>query len=163
MKRWFDIAVLVIALSCSTFSAVAASDIVLIDQSDPAYTVYAGLPGERADDVRAKIADKPAKLVTFKEFSDRRAELVGAQVVLDEYPNSRTVDGIIELVKKYPGTPFGITWNGGIAFTRNDYAFAKSQFSAYSKEPAEYRRTRKMDSAADPIYPPNHLGPLLGW
>ena len=163
MKRWFDFAVLVFALSSSAFSAVAASDIVLIDQSDPAFTVYAGLPGERTADVRARIANQPANLVTFKEFSDRRAELVGAQVALDQYPNSRAVDGIVELAKKYPGTPFGITWNGGIAFTRNDYAFAKSQFSAYSKEPDEYRRTGKIDIAADPIYPPNHLGPLLGW
>ncbi len=163
MKRWLELAALAFALSIGAFPAVAASDIVLIDQSDPAYTVYAGLPAERMDDLRAKIANQPAKLVTFKEFSDNRAELIAAQVKLDEYPNSRTVDGIVELVKKYPGTPFGITWNGGIAFTRNDYAFAKNRFAAYSKDQEEYRRTRKTDSAADPVYPPNHLGPLLGW
>lgn len=163
MKRWFEFAVFVIALFSSAFSAVAASDIVLVDQSDPSYTVYLGLPGERTDDVRAKITNQPAKLVTFTEFSDRRAELISAQVVLNEYPNSRTVDGIVELVKKYPGTPFGITWNGGIAFTRTDYTFAKRQFSVYSKDQDDYRRTRKTDFAADPVYPPNHLGPLLGW
>lgn len=163
MKRWIQLAGLAMALIGSALSALAASDIVLIDQSNPAYTVYAGLPSEKRDDVRAKIANQPAQLVTFKEFSERRAELIGALVVVDEYPNSKAIDGIVELVKKHPGTPFGITWNGGIAFTRNDYTFTKNQFAAYKKAPEDYRRTRKTDIAADPVYPPNHLGPLLGW
>ena len=163
MKRWSDSAVLAFALWFCAFSAIAASDIVLIDMSDPAYTVYAGLPAESAENVRTKIANQPAKLVTFKELADDRAALIGAQIKIDDYPKSRAVDGIVELVKKYPGTPFGITWNGGVAFTRNDYTFAKRQYAAYSKDPDEYRLARKPDPATDPVYPPNHLGPLLGW
>ena len=163
MKRWSDSAVLAFSLWLCAFSAIAASDIVLIDMSDPAYTVYAGLPAENAENVRAKIANQPAKLVTFKELADDRGALIGAQIKIDDYPNSRAVDGIVELVKKYPGTPFGITWNGGIAFTRNDYTFAKRQYAAYNKNPEEYRQAQKPDSATDPVYPPNHLGPLLGW
>ncbi len=65
MKRWSDSAVLAFALLLCTFSAIAASDLVLIDMSDPAYTVYAGLPAESAENVRAKIANQPS---TAREF-----------------------------------------------------------------------------------------------
>ena len=163
MKRWIDAAAITLLLFACAFRATAASEIVLIDMSDPAYTVYAGLPAESAENVRAKIANQPAKLVTLKDLADDRATLIGAQIKLDEYPKSRAVDGIVELVKKYPGTPFGITWNGGIACTRNDYTFAQRQYAAYNNNPEEYRQAQKPDSATDPVYPPNHLGPLLGW
>lgn len=128
-----------------------------------AYTVYAGLPAERAEDVRIKLANQPAQLVSFTEFSVGRAKFIGERIVSDEYAGSRAVDGIVELVRKYPGTPFAITWNGGIAYTRMDYQFAKRQFTIYSKDPEGYRRTRNADPAADPINPMSHLRPLLGW
>ena len=95
-------------------SARAASDIVLIDFGEPAYTVYAGLPAERSNDVKAKIANQPAQLVSFSEFSEGRSKFIGGKIVIDDYQGMRAEEGIVELVRKYPGTPFGITWNGGL-------------------------------------------------
>lgn len=143
--------------------AQAASDIVLIDQSDAAYTVYAGLPVNRSEEVTAKIGNQPVQLVSFKEFADLPAKFIGERILNDEYAGSRAQEGIVELVRKYPGTPFGITWNGGIAYTRMDYQFAKRQFENYRKDPEEYRRTRNADRTVDPVHPMAHLRPLLGW
>ncbi len=143
--------------------AQAASDIVVIDQGDPAYTVYAGLPADRADDVKAKIAGQRAQVISFKEFADAPVKFIGERIVSDEYAGLRAQEGIVELVRKYPGTPFGITWNGGIAYTRLDDQFAKRQFAAYSKDPDDYRRTRNPDPKTDPVNPVSHLKALLGW
>ena len=140
----------------------AASDIVLIDQSDPSYTVYVGLPANRSEEVTTKVANKPVQLVSFKEFADLPAKFIGERIVIDEYAGSRAQEGIVELVRKYPETPFGITWNGGIAYTRMDYQFAKRQFENYSKNPEEHRRTRTANQKADPVHPMSHLHPLLG-
>ena len=161
-KQWMRVCV-AIATCCAALIAQAGSDIVLIDQGDPAYTVYAGLPGERTDEVKTKISGQPAQLVTFSEFSEGRAKFIASRIVNDEYADSRAVEGIVELVRKYPGTPFGITWNGGIAFTRNDYQYAKRQFAAFSKDTEEYRRSRIAGPTTEPVNPKAHLGPLLGW
>jgi hypothetical protein len=161
-KHWIRVVAAMATLGAALI-AQADSDVVLIDRGEPAYTVFAGLPAERADDVRSKIANKPAQLLSFKEFADGRASFIAGRIVNDEYAGSRAVEGIVELVRKYPGTPFGITWNGGIAYTRMDYQFAKRQFAIYSKDAEEYRRTRNTDPAADPVNPQAHLRPLLGW
>jgi len=144
-------------------AAHAASDVVLIDYGDPAYTVFAGLPAEKGEEIKPKLKGLPADLVTFQEFAGGRAKFIRKRIVIDEYKGLRADEGIVELVRKYPGTPFGITWNGGIAFTRMDYQFSKRQFAIYNKDPEEYRRTRNPDPAADPVNPMGHLGPLLGW
>ena len=143
--------------------AQAASDLVLIDHGEPAFTVYAGLPAERADEIRAKISGQPAQLVSFREFSDERARYIGQRIVSDDYPGSRAQEGLVALVQKYPGTPFGITWNGGIAFTRMDYQYAKRQFAGYSQDAQEYSRNRQAAPAVDPLNPKANLGQLLGW
>jgi hypothetical protein len=148
---------------CHYLNAQAASDFVLIDWGDAAYTVYAGLTADQADKAKAKISTEPAQLVSFTEFAEGRSKFIGERITIDEYANSRAIDGIVELVRKFPGTPFGITWNGGIAFTRNDYQYAKRQFSVYSKSPEEYKQSRSSAPNSDPVNPKGHLGPLLGW
>jgi len=159
------VVVLIIAVLfvVNALAAYAASDVVLIDHGDPAYTVFAGLPAEKGEEIKAKLKGLPAELVTFQEFAHGRAKFIGERIVVDEYKGLRADEGIVELVRKYPGTPFGITWNGGIAFTRMDYQFTKRQFAIYSKDPDEYRRNRNLDPAADPVNPMGHLRPLLGW
>lgn len=144
-------------------SARAASDIVVIDFGEPAYTVYAGLPAERAADVKTKISNQPAQLVSFSEFSEGRSKFISGKIITDDYPGMRVEEGIVELVRKYPGTPFGLTWNGGIAFTRTDYQYAKAQFAIYSKDAEEHRRSRGTNASADPNNPMSHLRSLLGW
>lgn len=151
-------------IAASAFLAItpaqAGSDVVFIDYSDPAYTVYAGMPAERAEEVKRKMVGKPVEALPFDEFSTNREKFISQKIVKDEHPNGRAVEGIVELVRKYPNTPFGLTWNGGIAFTRNDYQFAKSRFELFGKDQEEYLRTMPK---LDPVDPKNHLKPLLGW
>ncbi|MBL8488393.1 MAG: hypothetical protein JNK22_15020 [Rhodocyclaceae bacterium] len=80
--------------------------------------------------------------VPFAEFAGNPAKYISAR-----------------LVRKYPGTPFGVTWNGGMAFTRNDCAAAKKAFDAF-RTAGEFV---KPPPERDPVAPANHLGPLLGW
>ena len=163
MKNFLTRVITTLALLGAATVAQAASDFVLIDQGDPAYTVYAGFPESRAADIKSKITNQPVQLVSFKEFADLPTKFIGERIVNDDYAGLRAQEGLVELVRKYPGTPFGITWNGGIAFTRSDYQFAKQQFANFGQDPEAYRRTRRADVKTDPINPMSHLGPLLGW
>ena len=140
-------------------AASATSDIVLIDRSEQAYTVYAGLPAERAETVQNAMAGKPGEVVPFDRFADQAKQYVGERMMRNDYPGERAEEGIVALVRKYPGTPFGLTWNGGIAFTRNDYVAAKKAFEIFQAQ-GEYS---KPPPDRDPVAPMNHLRPLLGW
>lgn len=137
----------------------AASDVVLIDRMEKAYTVYAGLPLKRADDARSKLEGKPIDIVTFQQFIGNLKNFVGARIVRNDYPEDKTEEGVAALIQKYPGTPFGVTWNGGIAFTRNDYQAAKNSFGAFNTPGGFSKPARE----SDPVAPMNHLKPLLGW
>ena len=140
-------------------SANAGSDIVLVDHSEKAYTVYAGLPSDRVEAARSKLEGKPVDMVPFAEFEANPNKSIGGRIVRNDYPDDRTAEGVVALVKKYPGTPFGVTWNGGIAFTRNDYQAAKNAFDLFNS-PGGFT---KPAPEKDPVAPMNHLKPLLGW
>lgn len=137
----------------------AASDMVLIDFSEKAYTVYAGLPRDKAEAAKAKLEGKPVDMLTFDAFQANPGRTIDLRVIRNDYATDRTAEGISELIKKYPGTPFGVTWNGGIAFTRNDYQAAKNTFEAFNS-PTGFS---KPVPEKDPVAPMNHLKPLLGW
>jgi hypothetical protein len=159
--RFFESLLLLLSLVFGfARSARADSDIVLIDYSDKAYTVYAGVPASRAADVRRKLANQPADVVTIEEFSANQDKYIALKVLKDEYPDQRAVEGIVALVRMYPNTPFGITWNGGIAYTRTDYQFAKVRFELFNKDPEKYQ---PVPPEGDSVAPRNHLKPLLGW
>jgi len=88
---------------------------------------------------------------------------VRGRIAKDDYPGSGVVSGIVALLDKYPGGPIGLTWNGGVAITYNDYQHAKKTYQKYLADPSEYERTRTHDPRLDPVNPRGHLGPLLGW
>jgi hypothetical protein len=98
-------------------------------------------------------------MVPFDQFADNQKNIIGERIVRNDYPGGRTEEGIVALIKKYPGTPFGVTWNGGIAFTRNDYQVAKKTFEAFNTSAG----FTKPEPEKDPVAPINHLKPLLGW
>lgn len=128
--------------------------------------MYAGIPGDKEDAVREKLKAAPdgVELVDWRAFAGSRDKYLAAQIRENAYPDSRTVEGIVALIRTYPGTPFGLTWNGGIAFTYNDYQYAKHIYRQYQDDPEGYRKQQAgMDPRGDPINPGNHLGPLLGW
>ncbi|MFZ4537388.1 hypothetical protein [Propionivibrio sp.] len=147
------------ATSLCIANANAGSDIVLIDHMEKAYTVYAGLPLDRAEVTKSKLEGKPVDMVPFEQFVESQKKIIGDRVVRNDYQGERTEEGIVALIKKYPGTPFGVTWNGGIAYTRNDYQAAKKAFESFNTSGG----FTKPEPEKDPVAPMNHLKPLLGW
>ena len=145
----------------------SGDDLVVIETTEPAYTVFAGVPKDKVGAVKATLASRPAGvvIVTWEQFTQDPDRYVRALIVKDEYPASRTVPGIIELVRRFPGTPFGLTWNGGVAITYRQYQHARSTYLQYQADPTEYDRTRNRDPhpLADPVNPQRHLRGLLGW
>jgi len=157
------VAFLSLTLTCSP--AAYSQDRVLIDGTDQAYTVFAAIPSEKVGQVEAKLASAPKEvaLVEWSQFADAASQYVGARIVRNDYPQSRTVEGVVALLRKYPGTPIGLTWNGGIAITYNDYQYAKRTYEQYKADPTAYERNRIDAPRPDPIRPEVHLAPLLGW
>lgn len=140
---------------------------VLIDRSDPAYTVYYGIPANLPQDKRANVqaeAEKPDReLAPWEAFGQDADDYVTTGIVNNEYPEVDLSKGLLELMQTNPGTPFGVTWNGGIAYMYSDYQYVKKSYQRYLDDPAEYERTRPHDQQSDPVHPMNHFGPLLGW
>lgn len=157
-------AVMVLVAGCATVQ-IPAVDAVLIDGTEASYTVYAGIPKDKVDAVKVKLRDAPpgARLVAWDDFVRGRDKYVTARIVKNEYPGSRAEEGVVALIRKYPGTPIGLAWNGGIAITYNDYQHARRTYEQYKEDPALYEKTRNRDPRADPVNPAAHLGPLLGW
>jgi hypothetical protein len=141
---------------------------VLIENKEAAYTVYFGIPKDIRDEDLEEIqaiesVEEEVSLISWEDFEQNIDEFVTAEIVKNDYEDSQVVKGIVELVQMYPMTPFGLTWNGGIAFMFSDYEHAKKIYQQYQADPDEYEETRNRDPKGDPINPQNHLGPLLGW
>lgn len=156
--------VLIFLLGCASIP-LSKGDFVLIDETESAYIVYAGIGKDKIGEIREKLSNAPQEvhIVSLETFMQNSEKYIKAHIVKDEYPESRAVEGVVELIRKFPGTPFGITWNGGIAITHNDYQYAKRIYEQYKADPKSYELTRNRDLRVDPIHPKGHLGPLLGW
>ncbi len=141
---------------------------VLVAKQEAAYTVYVGIPKDIAQEDLAEIrvkasAEEGMDIISWQDFKQDIDQHVTARIVKDEYEDSQVVKGITELIQKHPGGPFGLTWNGGVAITFNDYQHTEKIYQQYQDNPDEYEQNRKQDPRGDPIHPQNHFGPLLGW
>lgn len=142
--------------------------LVLVDQSVPAYTVFLAIPIDAPDDkveaLSARIADNSSvSLMTWEEFQETKKMLFGSRIVSNDYPRSRALEGMTELLRRYPETPFGLTWNGGVAVTFSDYQHAEDAYQEFLADPDAYSNSRPEDPRADPVNPRWHFQPLLGW
>lgn len=139
---------------------------VFIDGRDPAFLVVQGVAADTNDLARREMAGyatlEGVSLVPWDAFRQNAQALVGPHVVKDEYPGSSMILSLIALVKAYPGKPFAITWNGGLAVSFQDYQHAVTTFEAYGEDPEAYESSRADDPGADPLNPENHLTALLG-
>lgn len=145
-------------------SAAGPADYVAVIASEPAYTVFHAFPASRRAEVEAAYANaKDVRIYDWSVFERDAPRLVKARVLRDEYPNAQVSDGIPALLRKYPSNPFGVTWNGGVAITANDYDHAEWGYETYRRSPEEYHRSRPLDQREDPIDPRGHFGPLLAW
>ncbi|HYD57456.1 MAG TPA: hypothetical protein VEB41_11160 [Burkholderiales bacterium] len=158
-------AVALALLLLASAAAHAEPGYVIVDPSDRFATTYVSLardmPGAELDDLRAKIAPRAgAYLVDWPAFLADPAKHIDAHIARNEYPEVRTAEGLVALLRKFERTPFGLTWNGGIALTGNDYRFAQRTHARHLADASFV--ARPPDRRADPVHPANHVEPLLG-
>lgn len=143
---------------------LTVDDFVAVETTAPAYTVYVGIPRAKMQAIRASLGnERGVQIVPWRLFEGDPTKFVRSRIVKDEYPGARAVQGVVALVRAFPLTPIGLTWNGGVAITRNDYRYAARMYQRYRADAVEYERTRNRDPRTDPLNPNSHLGPLLGW
>lgn len=139
-------------------SQTRALDTVAIDTHEAAYTVYYLFPHESQAQFLEKIRKSgltPDKItiVSLTELAARADELIRKKVIQKDYPQFDPGDGFLKLIQAgFATAGLGLTWNGGIAVTYNDFQFAKKSYQKFKtgnwKLPAP---------AADPVYPAHHL------
>lgn len=164
MNKLILIPIIALLFGCTT-AHLTNGDYVLVDRTNDAYTLYLGIPKSKIEEMKAKAPngyEEKTPIVPWESFTLNSEKFIKAQIVNNEYPNSRTQDGIIELIRKFPLTPIGLAWNGGIVITYNDYQHAKRIYENYKTDPESYSKINR-DIRTDPINPKKHLGPLLGW
>lgn len=141
-------------------------DGVMMVEREPAFAAFAGIPRGKASELSAAIpADKRAQVVIFPwpEFLAKASRLLDEIAIRNEYPELALREGLLAVLAENPGAPIGVTWNGGIAVTANDYAHARRSYDTFRLDPARYERERPQDRRRDPVHPLNHFEPLLGW
>jgi len=137
---------------------------VIVDQRNPAFIVFTGIVKDTDDrkleEIRLKISKQEnVSILTWEQFTASVDRYARSTIERNDYPNSRVVDGLVCLVGRQPGTPWGLTWNGGIALTFNDYEHVKQRYESYTTNPSAYSPI--LDPRADPVNPGGHL-PVFG-
>lgn len=147
-------ALVMTALVVSSIAHGAEPSHVVVDPSDQHTTTFVGVPKalptkEFEALEKSLVQRKGAYIVTWQDFKLDPAKHIHAHIRRNDYPHVDIVDGLTQLLERYDGNPFGLTWNGGIAVTQNDYAHAARTYRGL------------LDRASDPVHPKNHLEPLL--
>ena len=105
-------------------------------------------------------ADRPeVTLIEWTEFPAQADDVLGSFVKHDDYPDRDVPRGMTALIAKFPGLPFGLTWNNGGAVTANDYEHARFTWDLWARDPGGWTR---LDPRRDPVAPDCHFVPLLG-
>ena len=140
----------------------SASQFVVIDQSEPAFIVFTGIPKDTNKEKLNKIKQLVSSqgkltMLTWEQFLESVNGYARSVILRNDYPNTRAVNGIVCLVasKQGTGAPWGLTWNGGIALTFNDYQHARRSYESYKSNPAAYKPIQ--DPRRDPVYPGGHM------
>ena len=154
---------LVSLIGCGTSAATPSqSEFVVVDQAETAFTVFTGIPKNIGKDEFERIKQKVSSretliMLTWDQFLKSVNKYARSVILINDYPNIRIVDGLVCLVasKQGTGAPWGLTWNGGIALTFNDYQHARRTYELYKANPAAYKPLR--DPRRDPVNPGGHL------
>jgi len=155
----------VVALLTFGFTAPAfAGELVevFIDARDPAYVVVQGVesntPQEAWTEMEGYAQLPNVQLMAWLTFRKNARAILAPFVIRDDYPKAQTLMGVLALVKKYPGRPFAVTWNGGVAVSFWDYQHAAQTFQRFHDDPAGYTVLPPND---DPVHPLHQFPPLL--
>jgi hypothetical protein len=139
-----------------------ASQFVVVDQSEPAFIVFTGIPKnigkKKLEEVILTVSkEEKLSMLTWEQFLGSVNEYARSVVVRNDYPNAKVVDGLVCLVaSEYgSGSPWGLTWNSGVALTYNDYEHARRTYELYRTNAASYKTI--WDPIKDPTNPGGHL------
>jgi len=140
----------------------SASNFVVADQGEKAFIVFTGIPKNieknELERIKQKVSGRDTLIMlTWEQFLESVNEYARSVILINDYPSIRIVDGIVCLIASRQGTgaPWGLTWNGGIALTRNDYNHARRTYELFKANPASYKPIR--DPRRDPVNPSGHL------
>jgi hypothetical protein len=158
---------IILSLACCIMSGLvwaAEPSHVLVDASKPETTIYIGvsktLPAENFQKLKETLAQRnDAFMLTWEEFKLDPAKHILPKIQRNDYAEVDVVRGMTSLIERFDGAPFGLTWNGGLAITGNDYAYSNRSYKAFKNDSSAF--SREPDRRKDPVHPANHIEPLL--
>jgi len=158
-----DFAVVAMLTLFSTRPALAAELVeVFIDARDPAYVVLQGINSDTPQGAWKEMEGYAqldrVQLMSWPVFRKNARKILGPYVRINDYPRAQALMGVLGLVAKYPGRPFAVTWNGGVAITFWDYQHAAETLAAYASNPKVYKPLAPAD---DPVHPDKKVRALL--
>lgn len=107
---------------------------ICVDREQPAWTlIYGVLP----QDATRPCARKEMKKIEAREFPELQRNLRG-WLLHEVQPEADVVARVLALARRQPGMPVGLTWDGGMAITANDYTAAERRLAAYRADPQGY-------------------------
>lgn len=135
---------------------------VFIDARDPAYVVMQGVssstPQVAWKEMEGYAQLENVQMMSWIIFRKDARNILAPYVKRNDYPNTQVLMGVLTLLKKYPGRPFAVTWNGGFAASFWDYQHAAETLETYRSNPAGYAPLQQDE---DPVNPKNSLPELL--
>jgi len=159
-------AALLTLFACAAAARAADPVEVFIDARDPAFVILQGVAEDAPDLARREMEGyatlNGVSLVPWDAFRANAQALLAPYILRNDYPGQPTILGTVALVKAYPGRPFAVTWNGGLAVSFQDYQYAVESRRAFLDDAEAYERRRASPPADDPIDPARHLAALLG-
>jgi|GEM_PF-1972854 len=135
---------------------------IMIDRQVPAYTVVMGVPvdatpAQWSQVRRMKAKSSKVELIEWKAFFPEAEKRLAQYIIKDEYGMKGRLGDFLYAVQNYPGAPFGLTWNGGMAFTQLDYRHTEAMYAEYMSNPSGWRARGGRGARADPVNPDGHL------
>lgn len=125
---------------------------VIVDHSSPAFLQFhplrADVSAQELQALRMKAPKYQSEIVTWAEFIKRAPDYARAAIIKNDYPSYNVAVIAVCLMKRLPG-PWSITWNGGVAFSEEDYRWAKAQYDLFTSDGGKlYKKP-----SAEPIDP----------
>lgn len=151
-------------LTLGAHAALAAEPThVAIDPSAQHTTYFVALPkslpAEQFQGLEKTLTERKGSfIVSWQEFKADPTRYVRQFIRRNDYPEVDVVNGLARLIERYEGTEFGLSWNGGLAVTQNDYRHSAQTYRMFLKDPSLPKR---LERRADPVHPLNHFEPLL--
>lgn len=135
------------------------SKYVLLDSSEPAYCLMYGFSEiEFLLKFKRIPRDRLVQMtLDIEQLKDDPERYLDSCVIENEYQRFDYRVYMPRLLELNKGTPFGLTWNGGLAFTRKDYWTAQKRYDSYQSDPEDYLKNSTPGSPGDRINPGAHL------